>query len=119
MHALVCLCFKPVDEIIETLHEKVGSLDAMILLPRIQADDKCVRKTCFTVQQRGPVDHISIISHPQLAQLAADEPMASVHLRQWARDGLGDTESWGWNLVLQVKGPLCVCNRGLDRACGF
>lgn len=74
-----------------------------------------VRKTCFT--SKG-TDHISIISHPQLA-LTADEPMASVHLRQWARDGLGDTESWGWNLVLQVKGPLCVCNRVLDRACGY
>lgn len=31
--ALVCLCFKPVDGIRETLHEKVGSLDAMMLLP--------------------------------------------------------------------------------------
>lgn len=99
----------------ETLHEKVGSLDAMVLLRLIQADDKCVPKTCFTTKG---TDHISIISHPQLA-LTADEPMASVHLRQWARDGLGDTESWGWNLVLKVKGPLCVCNRVLDRACGY
>lgn len=33
MLALVCLCFKPVDGIRETLHEKVGSLDAMMLLP--------------------------------------------------------------------------------------
>lgn len=69
------------------------------------------------LQRRGPIT-FSIISHPQLAQPAADEPMASVQLRQWARDGLGDTESWGWNLVLQVKGPLCLCNNGLDRACG-
>lgn len=99
----------------ETLHEKVGSLDAMVLLPRVQAKDECVRKTCFTTKG---TDHISIILHPQLAQPTADEPMASVQLRQWARDGLGDTESWGWNLVLQVKGPLCVCNNGLDRACG-
>jgi hypothetical protein len=43
--------------------------------------------------------------------------MASVHLRQWVwSSGLGDTESWGWNLVLQVKGPLYVCVR---RACGY
>lgn len=111
---------KAVDEIRrETLHEKVGSLDAMILLPRRRADDERAEKTCFTTKG---TDHISIISHPQPAQpgqLAADEPMASEHLRQWVWSGLGDTESWGWNLVLQVKGPLCVCIRGPDRACGY
>lgn len=94
---------------------KLAALTQWPCYPEYRQKDECVRKTCFTTKG---TDHISIISHPQLAQPAADEPMASVQLRQWARDGLGDTESWGWNLVLQVKGPLCLCDNGLDRACG-
>lgn len=105
MLSLVCLCFKPGDEIRKTLHEKVGNLDAIILLPRVQENDYLSENMFSNEGDRSHFDHLT----PLLRQLAADEPMASVHLRQWTRDGLGDAESWGWNLVFHDKGPLCLC----------
>lgn len=64
MHALVCLCFKPVDEIRETLHEKVGSLDAMILLPRVQADDECPKNMFYNEGDRSHFDHLTPSARP-------------------------------------------------------
>lgn len=64
MHALVCLCFKPVDEIRETLHEKVGSLDAIILLPRVQADDQCPKNMFYNEGAGSHFDHLTPSARP-------------------------------------------------------
>lgn len=91
----------PSDEIRKTLHEKVGSLDAMVLLPYVQADDKCPKNMFYDEGHRSHFDHLA---HPYLTSLRPVNP--------WPQCTCVSGPGMGWVMPKAGDGILFSRTRG-------